>query len=113
MSSNSGMEGIGNVGTPRAFILCPHCEAPAIIRSSTRVSPAIKDIRLKCSNEDCGFSWVAQIAPVHTICPSQIPNPDVHIKPCPAEYQRQHFRKADSGDPPDPDQLMMFPDIAA
>lgn len=114
MSSDDGIRAVGTVGTPRAFVLCPHCQAAAIIRGSERVTLTIKNLRLKCSNEDCGFSWLAQISPVHAICPSQIENPEVHIPPCPPQYQRKHYRDAGRADPDDdPDQLPMFPDMAA
>lgn len=105
---DGGIEAVGSVGTRRTFRSCPHCEAPAIIRSSEPMTLTVKHLRMMCTNTDCGFTWVDQISPVHALCPSQVPNPEVSIPPCPTEYLRRHYRN--TGPPDDPDQLLMFPD---
>lgn len=99
-----------NIGTRRAFRLCPHCQAPALIRSSEDVTPTVKKLYMLCNNTDCGHTWIDQLAPVHTICPSQIPNPEVDIPQCPENYIRKHYRGGNRAPPEDPDQFLMFPD---
>lgn len=106
-NESTGMQGLASIAPRRAFRRCPHCRAQAMIRSSEEVTLTVKQMSMICTNPDCGHTWVDQLTPVHTICPSQIPNPEVHIPPCPGGYERRHFRSTDP--PEDPDQLQMFP----
>lgn len=106
-NESTGMQGLASISPRRAFRRCPHCRAQAMIRSSEEVTLTVKQMSMICTNPDCGHTWVDQLTPVHTICPSQIPNPEVHIPPCPGGYERRHFRSTDP--PEDPDQLQMFP----
>jgi hypothetical protein len=110
MSAPGGIMAVGSVAARRSLICCPHCLFPAIIRTSEQVTRTVKHLRLICTNETCGHTWSAQIAPVHTICPPAVPHPDVEIPPCPPEFLRHQRREMKRGDPPDPDQSFMFPD---
>lgn len=107
---------IGTVAPNRAFILCPHCGAPAIIRSSEQITETVKHLFTICTNPDCMHSWKSSISPIYTISPSNIPNPAVDIPPCPPEYVRRRHHSPRKGDPPDPNQITIFemiPDSAA
>lgn len=108
MSTGEGIRRIGTVGAPRGLIRCPHCEAPAIIRRSESITVTIKHLGMICTNETCGHTWLAQISPVYTICPSHVPNPDVHIPAAPGELRRWHNRPLPGGEASDPDQFDMF-----
>lgn len=110
MSSGEGIRAIGSVAAPRGLMRCPHCEAPAIIRRSEAITQTIKHLGMICTNETCGHTWLAQISPVYTICPSHVPNPEVHIPPAPAELLRWHHRKlpGTGRDDDDPDQMTIF-----
>lgn len=60
-------------------IKCPHCRAPATIRTSRPMSETVQEHQLQCSNLECAHTWVAQTGAVRTIAPSMTPNPKVHI----------------------------------
>jgi hypothetical protein len=99
------------VRASRSLMLCPHCNAPSIIRSSDRVTATVKDLFMICSNADCGHTWKAQISVVYTLSPSATPNPAVDIPPAPDDYQRRRFPAGarESGhDPGDSDQISIF-----
>lgn len=56
---------------------CPHCGARALVRTSEAVTDLVRDVRLRCTNDDCGHIFVAQLSIVRTIVPSIRPNPAV------------------------------------
>jgi predicted RNA-binding Zn-ribbon protein involved in translation (DUF1610 family) len=58
---------------------CPHCGTSAAIRSSKRITPLYSEVRFECPNEDCGHVWLASLGVLHTLYPSNTPNPDVQI----------------------------------
>ncbi|MCD2325322.1 ogr/Delta-like zinc finger family protein [Sphingomonas sp. IC-56] len=58
---------------------CPHCRARSMVRTSEELTNTVREIRYTCSNEECNFSFVAQLSIVRTIRPSPKPNPDVHL----------------------------------
>jgi hypothetical protein len=60
-------------------IKCPHCDAPARIRSSREMSPTSREQKMQCSNVECAHTWVAVTEAVRTIAPSMTPNPKVFI----------------------------------
>lgn len=61
-------------------IRCPHCDAPAKIRTSRAMSKISREVYYHCTNSIyCGFVWHGLISAVRTIRPSLTPNPDVHI----------------------------------
>lgn len=59
--------------------VCPHCRAPARIRSSKPVSEISRELKLQCQNVECAHTWVAVVEAVRTIAPSMTPNPKVYI----------------------------------
>ncbi len=64
--------------TPRIpGITCPHCGTRAIGRDSVQVDTLTRDLRYACGNDDCGHTFVAQLAIYRTVRPSMTPNPSV------------------------------------
>lgn len=60
-------------------ITCPHCDAKSIVRTSTDVTKMVREIRLECTNGDCGHSFVGQLSVIRTIRPSRIPREGIHL----------------------------------
>lgn len=60
-------------------MVCPHCEAPAKVRSSREVTRLVVDRHYQCTDVDCGHVFVAQLAIVRTIHLSRKPRAGVHI----------------------------------
>lgn len=63
----------------RARNVCPHCEEPAFVRTSKRVTATLREKYMQCSNLECAHTWVIHEHAVRTIAPSMCPNPSVHI----------------------------------
>lgn len=67
---------------PRAAsqrVACPHCDAPAITRSSDRMTPLLREIYFQCTNMFCGHAFVATLEIVRTVTPSQTPRLGVRL----------------------------------
>lgn len=64
-------------------VTCPHCNAPAIARSSERVTPLVREFRYQCTNVEgddfCGTSFVAVMEICRTIVQSARPNPRIKL----------------------------------
>jgi len=60
-------------------ITCAHCDAKSIVRTSTDVTNMVREIRLECTNGDCGHSFVAQLSVIRTIRPSRTPRDGIHL----------------------------------
>ncbi|MDB5663424.1 MAG: hypothetical protein JWM38_2641 [Sphingomonas bacterium] len=60
-------------------ITCPHCNTRSIVRTSEKVTATYRELRLRCENDECGWSGVAAISIIRTIVPSARPNPEVHL----------------------------------
>ncbi len=60
-------------------ISCLHCGAKSIVRDSIAVTQMVRELRLSCTNEDCGHTFVAQLSVIRTIRPSATPNRDVRL----------------------------------
>lgn len=58
---------------------CPHCLSFAKARSSDTLTATYKEVRFECVNDACGHVWVAGLEALRTLCPSEIPNPDIHL----------------------------------
>jgi len=58
---------------------CPHCGSRAQVRTSTALSPTMRQVYFLCNNLVCGHSWVASLEAMRTISPSAIPNPAVDL----------------------------------
>lgn len=57
------------------LIICPHCKSTAIIRTSKDMTALTRELRLQCSNVECGHTFVAIVETVRTISPSATPDP--------------------------------------
>ncbi|MFC3579506.1 ogr/Delta-like zinc finger family protein [Sphingomonas hylomeconis] len=77
-------------------IACPHCEAKSIVRDSIEITPMVRELRLSCTNEDCGHTFVAQFSVIRTIRPSAMPKEGIRL-PFGA-----WFRKSANDDHPEP-----------
>lgn len=66
---------------PRSFFMmrCPHCEARASIQGSREQSTMVRSLVFACTNCECGHTFTALLSIEHTLSPSAIPKPDVHI----------------------------------
>lgn len=60
-------------------IKCPHCKNKTVVRDSQEVTPSVRELRVVCTDDDCGFSAVAQLSFVREIRASTTPNPDVRL----------------------------------
>ena len=60
-------------------IRCPHCQAVAAIRTSRPWTPVFREIRLQCTDVDCGATYVASLTIDRMLVSSQKPNPRVRI----------------------------------
>jgi hypothetical protein len=58
---------------------CPHCQSRAIVRDSQSVTDMVRELRIACTNEDCGHTYVAQLAVIRTVRPSATPKKGVFI----------------------------------
>lgn len=107
MSGSASMRH-GRVAPNRAFLLCPHCQFPMIIRDSERITETVKHIYVHCTNVDCAFTAKWGVSPIHEISPSQMPDPRVDIPPCPFDYVRKaaERRRGET----DANQMLMFPE---
>ncbi len=56
-------------------LFCPHCKSAAHIRTSKAITALTREIRLQCTNVECGHTFVAMLETVRTIRPSGIPDP--------------------------------------
>ena len=58
---------------------CPHCKAWAHVRSSTQVTPLLREKYLVCSNPACGHAFAAATEINRTLSPSAIPDPRINL----------------------------------
>ena len=61
-------------------ILCPNCQSVAKVRSSKALTPLYRELRLQCTDIDCGGTYVASVTIDRMIVPSQKPNPRIRLK---------------------------------
>jgi len=66
-----------NMSYSRAFLRCPHCLSPSIVRTSMVHSKLLKESVLQCRNPICGHTFSAYTEIVRTISPSACPSSDV------------------------------------
>lgn len=52
--------------------ICPVCEAKAHTRSSLEITPTYRELYYRCSNIECGMTWVASLAFERVLSPSGI-----------------------------------------
>ncbi|MFY9351649.1 MAG: ogr/Delta-like zinc finger family protein [Sphingobium sp.] len=67
--------------------LCPHCATPGAVRSSRQITPVYKQFYIACRNMLCGHTWLAELHVVHSITPSAVPDPSLHIRMGPTMAQ--------------------------
>lgn len=60
---------------------CPHCETPALARTSISIGDLYREITYQCQRAECSFSWVAGLGVVRSLSPSGTPKPGLNIKP--------------------------------
>ena len=58
---------------------CPHCEQPAVIRTSVQMSRLMREYMFCCTNPECGHTFVAITEVVRTLSPSATPDPSVNL----------------------------------
>lgn len=58
---------------------CPHCEQPAVIRTSVQMSRLMREYMYCCTNPECGHTFVAITEVVRTLSPSATPDPSVSL----------------------------------
>lgn len=61
----------------RAFLRCPHCDTPAIVRTSVLHSKLLRESVLQCRNALCGHTFSAYTEIVRTHVPSVCPSADI------------------------------------
>lgn len=49
------------------------------MRDSVRVTDLVRELRLNCTDDDCGHTFVAQLSIIRTIRPSYRENPSVRL----------------------------------
>jgi|GEM_PF-5599232 len=60
---------------------CPVCDSRGNVRSSHEVTPLTREIRVRCSNDDCGMIWNALISFKSVVTPSALGDHFRHSKP--------------------------------
>lgn len=51
---------------------CPACNAKASSRSSQEISPTLRQLYYRCTNIECGMTWVASLVFEHALSPSGV-----------------------------------------
>ena len=67
---------------------CPHCESPANVRTSRRLSRTCVQTYYQCTNIHCGHTFVGLEEIVYTLSPSAMPDPSIHLEVRKAEGDR-------------------------
>ncbi|WP_081280880.1 ogr/Delta-like zinc finger family protein [Stenotrophomonas maltophilia] len=62
---------------PKAFLRCPHCDTPAVVRSSVLHTKLLRESMLQCRNALCGHTFSAYTEIVRTISPSACPSGEI------------------------------------
>lgn len=63
---------------------CPQCGALCRTIRSEQLSPAVREITYRCTDESCAHIFVAQLTPVRTLSPSRLLAPAVPPPPATA-----------------------------
>lgn len=58
---------------------CPHCMCIAHLHSLHAAGTLFREHVYCCSDPYCGHTFIARCEVAHTLTPSKIPNPNVHI----------------------------------
>jgi len=73
--------------TRRMCLQCPHCGHDAIVRTSRRLSPLLREVYYQCSNVVCGHTFKANLEIIKTLSPSSMPNPAIAAQLSPHHTQ--------------------------
>lgn len=63
----------------RAFMYCPHCDTPAVVRTSLLHTKLLRESMMQCGNTLCGHTFSAYTEIVRTLSPSACPRHDVDL----------------------------------
>lgn len=84
---------------------CPHCGAPAVVRTSEQLTALLRKSWHRCKNRACGHSFASFTEIRYTLSPSATPRPGVAL-PLSRHVQRkalhQLLRAAPVGKDPSP-----------
>ena len=58
---------------------CPHCGAKCNTAKTEQMTPVYREITYVCTNDECGYVFVAALEPIRSLDPSKKPNPTIHI----------------------------------
>lgn len=72
---------------------CPHCHAPAKVRTSEQLSPLLRKSWLCCQNLECGHTFVTFTEFCYTLSPSATPRPGLAL-PLSPHVQRKDLEES-------------------
>lgn len=75
----------------RTRLQCPHCDEPAVIRTSTQITKLTRETTYCCTNAECGHTFNALTEIVRTLSPSATPNPSINL-PLSSHVRRDMMR---------------------
>lgn len=64
-------------------LYCPHCGTFMTVRNSVAMSKTLRQGLVDCTNDACNFRGQFWFEIASTVAPSDMPDPDVNIKPTP------------------------------
>ncbi|VVE46688.1 ogr/Delta-like zinc finger family protein [Pandoraea terrigena] len=76
-------------------LVCPHCARRLKIRTSRIMTRQTSQLYFQCENVECAFTCMALLSIVHTLAPSQSPDPTVFIPAGKAKLQETDVRQMD------------------
>lgn len=66
-------------GSMKHTIVCPHCDAPAVTRTSEQMSPLLRKSWHWCQNRECGHRFASFTEIRYTLSPPATPRPGVAL----------------------------------
>lgn len=76
----------------RMIFNCPHCGTSAVVRTSRKLSPLLREAYYQCRNLVCGHTFKVMLEAVETVSPASMPRPDIAA-------QLEKGRNAEAGMP--------------
>ncbi len=58
---------------------CPHCHSVCKAVKTLQLAPTYREITFVCTNEECGYRFVAAVTPIRTLQAPMHPDPRVQI----------------------------------
>lgn len=80
-------------------IHCPHCKAPAFVRSSEQMTDTVREARYLCTNVECDHQFIVEMAIVRTIVPSRMPDALANIPGGNVDRRKGHRRPGNDNEP--------------